>query len=118
MMRFEDLTSKDLAKLPGLTFDHYYIGEEMIYMHLFNQKKMHWYLSEYGPINKKFFGFYENKSDGLASGYCTLEDVLNYSKKGGAWEPIVDEDWKPTIAKEIPILTEYIKMMIIQPDIT
>ena len=25
---------------------------------------------------------------------------------------MVDEDWKPMAAKEIPILTEYVKMMI------
>ena len=31
---------------------------------------------------------------------------------------MVDEDWKPIAAKEIPILTEYVKMMICQPDIT
>jgi len=30
----------------------------------------------------------------------------------------VDEDWKPVVAREIPILVEYIKLMIIQPDLT
>ena len=116
--RFRELTPGDLAKLPGLTFDHVCIGEERIYLHLFNQKKMHWYLAEYGPIGKKFFGFYENKSDGLASGFCTLDEILGCGKKGDAWEPMIDEEWKPMAAKEVPILTEYIRMMIIQPDIT
>jgi hypothetical protein len=31
---------------------------------------------------------------------------------------MVDEDWKPVAAREIPILVEYIKLMIIQPDLT
>jgi hypothetical protein len=54
----------------------------------------------------------------LASGQCSTEDILHWAKKGEAWEPMVDEDWKPMAAKEIPILTEYVKMMICQPDIT
>jgi len=116
--KFCDLKASDLAKLPGLTYDHAYIGEEIIYMHLFNKKKMHWYLAEYGPIGKKFFGFFENKADGLASGHCSIEEILYWGKKGDAWEPMVDEDWKPMTAKEIPILTEYVKLMICQPDLT
>ena len=43
---------------PDLSFDHYCIGEERIYLHLYNEKKMHWYLAEYGPIGKRFFGFF------------------------------------------------------------
>lgn len=27
-------------------------------MHLYNKKGMNWYLAEYGPISKKFFGFF------------------------------------------------------------
>jgi hypothetical protein len=116
--KFSDLKPSDLAKLPGLTYDHFCIGQEIIYLHLFNKKNMHWYLAEYGPIGKKFFGFFENKADGLCSGQCSIEEILYWAKKGEAWEPMVDEDWKPMIAKEIPILTEYVKMMICQPDIT
>ena len=115
--KFSDLKSSDLAKLPGLTYDHAYIGEEIIHMHLFNKKNMHWYLAEYGPIGKKFFGFFENKVDGIASGECSIDEILYWGKKGGAWEPIVDEDWKPMRAKDIPILTEYVKLMIYQPDL-
>ena len=115
--KFSDLKSSDLAMLPGLTYDHAYIGEEIIYMHLFNKKNMHWYLAEYGPIGKKFFGFFENKVDGIASGECSIDEILYWGKKGGAWEPIVDEDWKPMRAKDIPILTEYVKLMIYQPDL-
>ncbi len=116
--KFSDLKASDLAKLPALTYDHSLIGEEIIYLHLFNKKKMHWYLAEYGSIGKKFFGFFENKSDGLSSGQCSTEEILYWARKGEAWEPMVDEDWKPMIAREIPILTEYVKMMICQPDIT
>jgi hypothetical protein len=115
--KFSDLIASDLAKLPGLTYDHSFIGEENIYMHLFNKKNMHWYLAEYGPIGKKFFGFFENKADGLASGQCCIEEILYWAKKGDAWEPMVDEDWKPMKAREIPILTEYVKLMICQPDL-
>lgn len=115
--KFSDLIASDLAKLPGLTYDHSFIGEEKIYMHLFNKKNMHWYLAEYGPIGKKFFGFFENKADGLASGQCCIEEILYWAKKGDAWEPMVDEDWKPMKAREIPILTEYVKLMICQPDL-
>jgi hypothetical protein len=115
--KFSDLKASDLAKLPGLSYDHFFIGEEIVYMHLINKKNMHWYLAEYGPICKKFFGFFENKTDGLASGQCSTEEILNWAKKGDAWEPMVDEDWKPTKARDIPILTEYVKLMICQPDL-
>lgn len=115
--KFCDLKASDLARLPGLTFDHSCIGTEIIYMHLFNKKGMHWYLAEYGPIGKKFFGFFENKSDGLTSGQCSIEEILFWAKRGDPWEPMVDEDWKPVAAKEIPILVEYVKLMIYQPDL-
>lgn len=87
-------------------------------MHLFNNEKMHWYLAEYGPINKKFFGFYVNKVDGIASGFCSLDEILRFEKKGSSWIPLVDEEWKPVPARKIPILVEYIKLMITQPDLT
>ncbi len=117
-VKFADLLASDLARLPSLTFDHSFIGAEWIHMHLYNKKNMHWYLAEYGPISQKFFGFFENKSDGLASGFCSRDDILYWAKKGGDWEPLVDKTWKPVEAREIPILVEYIKMMIYQPDIT
>ena len=77
---------------------------------------MHWYLAEYGPIGKKFFGFYEDKANGISSGLCTLEDMRKWSKKGGAWEPVVDENWIVVAAKEIPSLQGYIRLMITTPD--
>jgi hypothetical protein len=116
--RFIDLKPADLARLPRLDFDHNCIGQERIYLHLYNEKNMHWYLAEYGTIGKKFFGFFVNKTDGIASGYCSLDDILAFEKKGGPWRPMVDEDWVPVAAKEIPIMVEYIKLMITQPDIT
>lgn len=116
--KFRDLTPADLARLPGLSYDHSCIGEERILLHLFNGKRMHWYLAEWGPISKKFFGFFENKSDGIASGFCTMDQILYYSKKGGDWEPMVDESWKPVAAREIPVLKEYIKLVVYQPDLT
>jgi hypothetical protein len=116
--KFSDLKASELTKLPALSFDHSCIGEEIISMHLFNKKNMHWYLAEYGSISKNFFGFFENKTDGLTSGQCSIEEILYWAKKGDAWEPMVDEDWKPMVAKEIPILVEYVKLMIYQPDLT
>ncbi len=115
--KFSDLKPADLAKLPSLAEDHFCIGEERIYMHISNEKKMHWYLAEYGPIGRRFFGFFEDRSNGISSGFCTLEDLLKLSKKGGSWEPMVDENWKPVAAKEISSLQGYIKMMICPPDI-
>jgi hypothetical protein len=114
--RFIDLKPSDLAKLPNLSSDHFCIAEERIHMHLYNEKKMHWYLAEYGPIGKRFFGFFQDNSNGMSSGFCSLEDLLKLCKKGGPWEPMVDENWKPVASKEIPNLQGYIKMMICSPD--
>ncbi len=116
--KFCDLSSKDLALLPALTFDHSCIGQEIIFMHLYNKKGMNWYLAEYGPISKRVFGFFENKTDGLTSGQCRYEEILAWAKKGPDWEPLIDESWRPVAAGEIPILVEYIKLMILQPDLT
>ena len=114
--KFKELSPKDFAGLPIISDNHFCIGEERIYIHLYNQKNMHWYLAEYGSIGKKFFGFYENKSDGLASGFCTVNEILSYGKKGEAWEPLVDESWKPVAAKEIEKLQNHINMMKSPPD--
>lgn len=114
--RLKELSLKDFEKLPTIAGDHFCIGEERIYLHLLNGKKMHWYLAEYGPINRRFFGFFENKSDGIASGFCTLEELLSLGKRGEAWEVLVDDGWKPTMAKEIDPLKGYINMMRCPPD--
>ena len=114
--KFTDLAPSDLTRLPNLSEFHYFVGVERIYLHLFNEKDMHWYMAEYGPISKKFFGFFENRSDGISSGFCTMEDMMKWCKKGGAWEPLVDENWKPTEAREVLSLQGYIKMMICPPD--
>lgn len=114
--KFSELTAGDLAKLPNLSHDHFCIAEERIHLHLYNEKKMHWYLAEYGPIGKRFFGFFEDKSNGLSSGFCSLEDLMKLSLKDGPWEPMVDESWKPVAAKEIPNLKGYINMMASSPD--
>jgi hypothetical protein len=106
--RFKDLSPADLEKLPKVLSNHFSIGEERIYLHLYNRKKMNWFISEYDPVKKLFFGFYENRADGIASGFCRLEDIVSYSERGGDWEPLVDEGWKPVAAKEIPLLQGYI----------
>jgi hypothetical protein len=114
--KFTDLASSDLTKLPNLTQYHFCVGVEWIYLHLFNEKNMHWYLAEYGPIGKRFFGFFEDRSNGISSGFLSVEDLMKWSKKGGPWEPMVDESWKPTEAKEIVSLQGYIKMIACPPD--
>ena len=77
---------------------------------------MHSYQGEYGLIGKKFFGFFEGPSNGMSSGFCGLDDLMKWSRKGGPWEPLVDENWKPVAVKEIPNLQGYIQMMVGLPD--
>jgi len=107
--RLKDLSPSELGLLPNASGDHSSMGEEMIYLHLFNRKKMNWYLVEYSSISRKFFGYFENPNDTITSGFYTLESVLNYGKKGEDWEPMVDEGWKPILAKDIPRLQGYIE---------
>lgn len=114
--KFKDLSQSDLCRLPKLSDDHVQIGEERIYLHLFNGKKMHWYLAEYGPISGRFFGFFEDWESGLFSGYCTREDILKYSGRGDQWEPLIDERWQIVPAKEIEKLKAHIIMMRSPPD--
>lgn len=115
--KFSELTPGDLAKLPKLSQDHFCIAEERIHLHLYNEKRMNWYLGEYGSIGKRFFGFFEDPSNGMSSGFCSLDDLMKWSRKGGPWEPMVDENWTPVAAKEIPNLQGYIQMMVSPPDI-
>ncbi|NPV62983.1 MAG: hypothetical protein HPY61_10220 [Methanotrichaceae archaeon] len=114
--KFKDLSTQDFKKLPKLSSDHVMIGEERIFLHLYNRKNMNWYLAEYGPISQKFFGFFEDKANGLFSGNCTKEDILKYSGRGDQWEPMVDESWQPVEAKEIEKLKAYIAIMKCPPD--
>jgi hypothetical protein len=99
--RLRDISSSELAMLPSISNYHGNMGEELICSHLWNQKRMHWYLSEYSPISRKFFGYFENPNDTISSGLFTLEEILNYGKRGKDWETFVDKSWKPTIAQDI-----------------
>jgi hypothetical protein len=108
--RLKDLSPSELGLLPNASGDHSSMGEEMIHLHLFNRKKMNWYLVEYSSISRKFFGYFENPNDTITSGFYTLESILSYGKKGEDWEPIVDEGWKPILAKDIPRLQGYIEL--------
>lgn len=109
--RLKDFSSSELGLLPNTSGDHSSMGEEMIHLHLFNRKKMNWYLSEYSSISRKFFGYFENPEDTITSGFYTLEGILSYGKNGDDWEPMVDEGWKPTQAKDIPLLKGYIEFI-------
>ena len=109
--RLKDLSPSELGLLPNASGDHSSMGEEMIHLHLFNRKKMNWYLVEYSSISRKFFGYFENPKDTITSGFYALESILSYGKNGNDWEPMVDEDWKPILAKDIPPLKGYIEFI-------
>lgn len=107
--RLRDLNPSQLGSLLGVPEDHPIMGDEVIHLHLYNRKKMNWYLAGYSPVSRKFLGYFENPMDTMTSGFYALEDILSYGKKGEDWEPLVDEDWKPVQAKDIPQLQGYIE---------
>jgi hypothetical protein len=109
--RLRDFSPSELSMFPKTSVDLSSTGEETIYLHLFNRKKMNWYLAGYSSISRKFFGYFENPSDTMTSGFYTLEDILSYGRKGEDWEPIVDESWKPMQAKDIPLLHGYVEFI-------
>jgi len=114
--KLSELSPEELTRLPRIS-NRNWIGEEKIYLHLYNSKKMNWYLAEYDSISRKFFGFSENRSDGITWGEFYLDDLLMYAKKGSAWEISSNSNWKPVYSKEIPSLQGYIGMIISLPDI-
>ncbi len=107
--RLRDLDPSMLGKLLGVPEDHTFMGDEVIRLHLFNRKKMNWYLVGYSPISRKFLGYFENPMDTMTSGFYALDDILSYGNRGEDWEPLVDENWKPIPAKDIPQLQGYIE---------
>jgi hypothetical protein len=109
--RLRDISSYELEMLLGTSNRHGNMGDELIRLHLWNGKKMHWYLSEYRPISQRFLGYFENPNDTISSGFYTLEEILIYGKKGRDWEPFVDDGWKPINAKDIPKLRAYIEIV-------
>jgi hypothetical protein len=108
--KLKDLLLSELETLP-ISNNHSNLGDELIHLHLWNAKKMNWYLAEYSPISKKFFGYLEDPRDTLSSGSYSIDDILSYSERGDDWEPMVDEGWKPIAAKEIVKLQGYIELM-------
>lgn len=42
-------------------------------------------------------------SDEISSGFCSLEDLMKLSRKGGHWEPVVDENWKPGQSRRVQL---------------
>jgi hypothetical protein len=114
--RFSSLSELDLARLPRIARFHFNIGEEIIHLHLHNHKRENWFLAEYDPVAKIFFGFFINRTDGISSGFCDLDEIASYHERGAVWEPLVDESWKPVAAKEISSLQGYINMMKCPPD--
>lgn len=113
---FSSLSKGDLARLPRIARFHFNIGEEIIHLHLYNNKQENWFLAEYDPEPGIFFGFFINRADGISSGLRSLDEIASYNKRGAAWEPLVDESWKPVAAKEISSLQGYITMMRCPPD--
>lgn len=115
-VRLRDLDRKSLSKLPQLSSNHFAVGEERVYLHCYNAKRMNWFLAEYGPIERKFFGFTEDRANGISSGICYLDDILAFDKRGRDWEVWVDCSWKPAKAVEVPLLQGYITLMRTLPD--
>lgn len=113
--KLSELSSEELCKLPGIS-DRNWIGEEKIYLHLRNSKKMHWYLAEYDPAWRKFFGFSDSPGEGVQWGQFYMDDLLGYGKKGSSWELVVEGDWKPVYSKEIQALQGYIRLMLSMVD--
>jgi hypothetical protein len=109
--RLRDISLSELTNLTNISNDHRNMGEELISLHLWNEKGMHWYLHRYSSITRKFFGYFENPNDTISSGSYILEEILNYGKRGKDWEPFVDESWKPVIAKDILKLQAYIELV-------
>ncbi|MGA9098240.1 MAG: hypothetical protein WB392_04835 [Methanotrichaceae archaeon] len=107
--RLKDLDPSQLGRLLGVPEDRRIMGDEIIRLHLFNRKKMNWYLAAYSPVSRTFFGYFENPMDTMTSGFYALEDILSYGKKGEEWEPHVDDSWKPVPAKDILKLQGYIE---------
>jgi hypothetical protein len=87
-----EMISSELNKLPKISQDHSNLGDEIIYLFLWNLKKMNWYLTEYDPISKKFFGYLEDPGDTLSSGSYSLGEILSHSKRGDDWEPMVERE--------------------------
>ncbi len=112
--RFRELTPGDLAKLPGLPSITFVLAKRGFTYTFSTRRRCTGIWRSMGPLAK-------SSSDSTRINQMDLLRVsahsMKYSaaEKGDAWEPMIDEEWKPIAAKEIPILTEYIKMMIIQP---
>lgn len=110
-----ELSKEELCKLPGIS-NRNWIGEEKIYFHIWNSKKMHWYFAEYDPVWRKFFGFSDIPSEGVQWGLFYLDDLLACGKKGDSWELVVESAWKPVYSKDIPALQGYIRLMMSMAD--
>jgi hypothetical protein len=113
--KLSELGYEELTRLPRIS-DRNWIGEETIYLHLRNSKKMEWYLAEYDHTRRKFFGFSDNRNEGVYWGLIEIDELLSYGRKGRDWEVLVDADWKPVKSKEIPALQGYIGLLISMPD--
>jgi hypothetical protein len=114
--KLRELGLEELGKLPSIS-NRNWLGEEKIYIHLWNSKKMNWYLAEFDAASRMFYGFSENRNDGISSGSIYLDELLGYERKGSSWEVLVDSKWKPVYSKDISILQGYINLMTSLPDI-
>ena len=115
--KLSEVSLEEFKRLPRIT-NRNWLGEEWIHIHIWNpKKKMHWYIAEFDPEKLFFYGFAENRSEGITSGNYPLEDLLAYGRKGRDWELQIDENWKPVYSKQIPYVREYVQLMTGLPDI-
>ena len=115
-VKLSEFPQEELTKLPRIS-NRNWIGEETIRLHLRNSKKMDWYISEYDQYGRRLFGFLDSHADGFYWGLFSLDELLNYGKKGSAWQVVVDRNWMPVKSKDIDALKGYINLMLSLPDI-
>ena len=97
---YNEPTAKQLEKIPG----HYETedvttDEKIIHMHFFIGG-CDWYITEYDPVDKLFFGFANLNDDQNAEwGYISLEEMKESNIKG--FEVDRDLNWTVRAVKEV-----------------
>jgi len=94
---------QELEQLPGLyETDTIPISEKLIQMHFF-LGGCDWYISEYGPDDRLFFGYaiLNGDRENAEWGYISLDELLEVKTSHGI-EVDRDLHWMPTKVQDIP----------------